>query len=1446
MKTEQTRLTRRTARSAPRTPRRTFEQLENRLLMASTPTSDLVGAWSFEEGSGVRTDDLSGADHTGFLVGARWSNSGKFGKSIRFDGIDDSVETGAWDVASDQLTIAAWFRADDFDVHDARLVSKASGVAENDHFWMLSTVDDQGTKLRFRLRAGDVTETLIADHGRINPRKWHHAAATYDGSMMTLYLDGEEVGSMPHSGQVAVDPDVRVTIGNNPVGARPFDGRIDQVKIYDRALSSKELADVMEERAAVNTPPVANAGADQQIFLPGDATLSGVATDDGLPESSTIDATWRLVSGPQQVVFSDSKALDSTVAFAETGTYVLELEVSDGEFSDVDQVTLAVAYPTNQAPTVDAGGDLSVAPGKSVSLAGTVDDDRLATNQTIATADLAFSLDQSLGLVSYGNYFENWAGEGEKWLNGDDFSWYYVTPGGSLYQWDAESETSQHVAFLDPSYHQSPELLYEARKPMEIAQLAGTLSVAWSVVSGPGTVDFSAADSAVSAAAFSEPGQYVLQLRAADGEFVATDQVAVTVSTPSPAGLVGAWDFSEANGSTTADASGSGRDGVIVGAAWRESEDGAETYLDFDGVNDQVNVGNWDVDSDAITLAAWIRADDFGVADARIISKASGVNEQDHYWMLSTIEDNGQKLRFRLKANGLTETLIAGQGALQAGQWTHVAAVYDNATMRLYVDGAEVGSMPHSGVVSTNGNVPIAIGNNPDGSRPFDGQIDQVRVYDRALSPADLADLIAERPVPNQSPVVDAGPDRTATPDTPVLINASVSDDGLPDGSSLSTHWQQTSGPAAVAFNDPTVIDATATFPETGVYVLQLQVDDGQATATDTITVNVSEEQQLTGFFVSPTAGTGGDGSIDNPWSLEHALSQPSAVRPGDTIWLRGGTYRGGLTSTLQGTAEAPIVVRAYPGERVTLDLYDGQPLTDVVAQRYFRAMGAHTWFWGMEITSSDPTSRVFDNHQDSARGRLIDYGDHNRFINLVVHDLDNGILAREEATGGQYYGMIVYNNGRVGTDRPHGHGIYGKNEGAVKTIAENIVFHQFADGIDLYGGNYGNSDYHLVGNVSFNQGAANGVSYSPNRDLMVGGPQPASNIEFVENYTYQNDGRSWVDVGYKYGSNDNVDVRLTDNYFVGQLRFRKDWDSIVSNGNTVVGSVDASGLNGGQPSGISVVGNPTSNQIFVRPNAYDEARAHVVAYNWEDKSSVDVDLSGVLSAGETYEVHHVFDLYGTPVATGQYDGNGVSIPMNSMVAPRPRAGQELNAPVSVGPEFGVFVVTRTGSGAPLLAATEAVVLDMPASTLDAAQRLDAAQLDALQSEAINRWTAVGISQTQEALLRDAVLSMADLDGPVLATAGGNAITLDLDAAGHGWFVDPTPALDEEFAEEAGGLVAPADSEASGRMDLLSVVMHELGHLLGAYHDAETSAMSSSLTPGVRQPLTPEMVDRVF
>ncbi|MCA9226689.1 MAG: matrixin family metalloprotease, partial [Planctomycetales bacterium] len=123
-----------------------------------------------------------------------------------------------------------------------------------------------------------------------------------------------------------------------------------------------------------------------------------------------------------------------------------------------------------------------------------------------------------------------------------------------------------------------------------------------------------------------------------------------------------------------------------------------------------------------------------------------------------------------------------------------------------------------------------------------------------------------------------------------------------------------------------------------------------------------------------------------------------------------------------------------------------------------------------------------------------------------------------------------------------------------------------------------------------------------------------------------------------------------------------------------------------------------------------------------------------------------------------------------------------------------------------------------------------------------------GASAEQLAKLSSAQVSIADLPGDQVGEAGGNAITLDANAAGLGWFIDATPTVDEEFVDARGRLQATAGGDASGRMDALTAIAHEFGHLLGFEHSAgdEDSLMFEWLQLGQRKRVTSESLDDLF
>ncbi len=196
----------------------------------------LIAHWKFE---GNVLDHVG--SNNGTLSGGTLYESGQVGQAIRLDGINDFVDVNSFNILGNKISISAWIKADDFDIPEGRIISKASGTSSNDHTWMLSTklVGDVA-KLRFRLKTDAITSTLISTQS-LNTATWYHIAATYDGGQMQLYINGIDNGTLAKTGALSVTNE-EIRIGDNPPsGGRNFDGLIDDVRIYNRSLSSSAI-----------------------------------------------------------------------------------------------------------------------------------------------------------------------------------------------------------------------------------------------------------------------------------------------------------------------------------------------------------------------------------------------------------------------------------------------------------------------------------------------------------------------------------------------------------------------------------------------------------------------------------------------------------------------------------------------------------------------------------------------------------------------------------------------------------------------------------------------------------------------------------------------------------------------------------------------------------------------------------------------------------------------------------------------------------------------------------------------------------------------------------------------------------------------------------------------------------------------------------------------------
>ncbi|HEX7122534.1 MAG TPA: Ig-like domain-containing protein [Gemmatimonadaceae bacterium] len=514
--------------------------------------------------------------------------------------------------------------------------------------------------------------------------------------------------------------------------------------------------------------------------------------------------------------------------------------------------------------------------------------------------------------------------------------------------------------------------------------------------------------------------------------------------------------------------------------------------------------------------------------------------------------------------------------------------------------------------------------------------------------------------------------------------------------------------PITWSSSDPSVATVSPTGAATGVDVgaatIRAQAGDVVGTATVMVTPR-------TGWFASPSGSSSGDGSYQKPWSLATALAGGGGrVQPGDTIWLRGGTYRGAFRSTVSGRAGAPVVVRGYPGERAIIDGASGSGST-------LQVRGSYSVFWGFELTNSDP-NRDFSQYSSHARpNTVVNYASHTRYVNLVVHDGGVGFYTDPQYVDVEIAGCIFYNNGWQGPTRGHGHAIYLKSYTGPVVARDNVMFNQFGYGIHVFtnGGSGKLNNIRLEGNVSFNSGVVSKTGTSNN--ILLGGDDTADDDVLRGNFTFFSPGLSGTNVKIGYGSVKNGDVRVEGNYFVGgsQVVDVGYWSTAIVRSNTIVGTASMVRLNDGSTSGKSwssnahyrdpsskawrfssstytfsdwqkrtgfasldqaVSGKPLATRVFVRENPYEQGRAMVVVYNWSRLGAVSADLSGILRAGDPYVVRSVQDLYGTPLVAGTYNGGLITIPMVPIRPPSPVGWSASHVPTTA-PDFDVYIVSK-------------------------------------------------------------------------------------------------------------------------------------------------------------------------
>jgi hypothetical protein len=206
-----------------------------------------VAAYGFEEAAGTTATDDTGNNHKGAISGATRVATGRFGRGLSFDGINDWVRIAATPLLSltAEMTVEAWVYPT---VNGSGLwrtvVFKEPATGVQVPFGMYANSDTNRPTIEVIAASQPGAPRRAGGTSQLPLNTWTHIAASHDGVTTRMFVNGVQVGSAAVSGPLTSSAGA-VLIGGNSVWGEHFAGRIDEVRIYDIARTAAEITEDM-------------------------------------------------------------------------------------------------------------------------------------------------------------------------------------------------------------------------------------------------------------------------------------------------------------------------------------------------------------------------------------------------------------------------------------------------------------------------------------------------------------------------------------------------------------------------------------------------------------------------------------------------------------------------------------------------------------------------------------------------------------------------------------------------------------------------------------------------------------------------------------------------------------------------------------------------------------------------------------------------------------------------------------------------------------------------------------------------------------------------------------------------------------------------------------------------------------------------------------------------
>ncbi|MEJ2704504.1 MAG: LamG domain-containing protein, partial [Sedimentisphaerales bacterium] len=210
-------------------------------------SAGLLAHWAFDDGSGVTAQDSSGNGHAGTLLGdPTWVTGVIGGGALSLDGSDGLVEV-AHDASlslTDALTITAWTKLNDLNTYYFLVCKQPSGTAGDNYpgnYEFRTEITSGALQFGHQETEGE-QYTFYTSTSAVTAGQWYHVAVTVTkGQRVQFYIDGIDAGSAEQSANFGVLNEEPVRIGGRKDGYSFFNGFLDDVYLYNRALSADQV-----------------------------------------------------------------------------------------------------------------------------------------------------------------------------------------------------------------------------------------------------------------------------------------------------------------------------------------------------------------------------------------------------------------------------------------------------------------------------------------------------------------------------------------------------------------------------------------------------------------------------------------------------------------------------------------------------------------------------------------------------------------------------------------------------------------------------------------------------------------------------------------------------------------------------------------------------------------------------------------------------------------------------------------------------------------------------------------------------------------------------------------------------------------------------------------------------------------------------------------------------